>query len=208
MSIRTKNEQKRISADEAKQMLVAGNQRFVSSSHIKRSWLDEVHHSSSEQNPFAAILSCIDSRIPAEIIFDQGVGDVFSVRIAGNIVNNDILGSLEFATKVVGTKLILVLGHTSCGAIQGACNGVELGYLTGLLNKIQPVINQFKTKTNDANLSGNQIADQIAQENVRHTMQAIVKESSIIKQLIDENKISLQGAMYDVKTGQVEFLKD
>ena len=204
MSIRSKEEQKNMSPDEAKQMLIEGNQRFISNSPQQRSLLDEVNHSSSGQNPFATILSCIDSRISAELVFDQGVGDIFSVRIAGNIINEDILGSIEFATEVVGTKLILVLGHTSCGAIQGACNGVELGHLTGLLNKIQPVIKSVKQHSD---LSDNQLADQVAKENVRHTMQGIRQQSPIINQLLQNNKIALLGAMYDVKTGKVEFLK-
>ena len=207
MGLRTKEEQKNMSPQEARQLLIDGNRRFVNENQEKRSLSEERQHA-AVQHPFATILSCIDSRVSAELVFDQGIGDLFSVRIAGNILNDDILGSIEFATEIVGTKLVLVLGHTSCGAIQGACAGVKLGHLTGLLEKIQPVIKNCKHHAKNDPLSEADFSEVVAIENVRQTVEAIPKQSPIIRQLIETNQILLAGAIYNIDTGVVEFLSD
>ena len=185
--------------DSALDMLKAGNQRFLENKQNHRDLLKQVELTSTGQYPFAVILGCIDSRVPPELIFDLGIGDVFSIRIAGNVVNADILGSMEFATKVVGSKHILVLGHTSCGAVQGAMDQVELGNLTGLVNKIQPAVETIQ----DSNLKD---VNKIAEMNVNLTIEEIKEKSPIIKGLVESNQIGISGAMYDVKTGKVEFL--
>jgi carbonic anhydrase len=164
--------------------------------------LEQTEITSSGQYPFAVILGCIDSRVPPELIFDLGIGDVFSIRIAGNIANEDILGSMEFAAKVVGSKHILVLGHTSCGAVQGAKDQVELGNLTGLVKKIQPAVEDLSRKDPDEDLDINQIA----KINVQLTIEDIKKRSPILKEMFDKNEIGISGAMFDVATGKVEFL--
>ena len=167
--------------------------------------LQQVNETSSGQFPFATVLSCIDSRTSAELIFDQGLGDIFSIRIAGNILNEDILGSMEFATKVVGTKLILVLGHTKCGAIVGACNHVEMGNLTTLLNKVQPAIYNEKTTTENRTGSNPDFVSNVTEINVHLTIDRIRRESPIIAELEKNGEIRIAGGIYDVETGKVEF---
>lgn len=170
-----------------------------------RNLLQQVNETSSGQFPFATILSCIDSRTSAELIFDQGLGDIFSVRIAGNILNEDILGSMEFATKVVGTKIIVVLGHTKCGAVVGACNHVEMGNLTTLLNKIQPAIFQEKTVVENRNGSNEEFVQKVTELNIHLTIERIRRESPIIAELEENGKIKIVGGLYDVSTGMVRF---
>jgi carbonic anhydrase len=153
------------------------------------------------QHPFAVILSCIDSRTSAELVFDQGLGDIFSIRIAGNIVNDDILGSMEFACKVAGSKIIVVLGHTKCGAIKGACDHVEMGNLTGLLSKIKPVMES----TPYINGSTYAYPDAVATNNVHHVMDEIAERSPILHEMIESHEIAIIGGMYDIETGVVEF---
>jgi carbonic anhydrase len=164
-----------------------------------------VNETSAGQFPFATILSCIDSRTSAELIFDQGLGDIFSIRIAGNILNEDILGSMEFATKVSGSKIILVLGHTKCGAIVGACNHVEMGNLTTLLNKIQPAIYNEKETTENRTGSNPAFVNNVTTINVNLTIERIRRESPIIAELEGEGKIKIVGAMYDIESGKVTF---
>jgi carbonic anhydrase len=203
MITQTKQTLEQMTPEKALELLKAGNQRFLDRKQAKRNLLVQTEITSSGQYPFAVILGCIDSRVPPELIFDLGIGDVFSIRIAGNFVNEDILGSMEFATKVVGSKHILVLGHTSCGAIQGAVDRVELGNLTGLVDKLQPAVETLREENPD----GDPNINQIAKINVRLTIEEIKKRSLILKEMLDKNEIGISGAMYDVATGKVEFLQ-
>ena len=194
-----------LTPDLALKLLKEGNERFVKNLVANRNLLQQVNATAEGQYPFATILSCMDSRTSAELIFDQGLGDIFSIRVAGNIVNEDILGSMEYATKVVGTKLILVLGHTNCGAITGACNGVEMGHLTPLLDKIKPAIRRETATT--ANRTGeNQVfVNNVTKLNVQTSIGQIRRQSAIIRQLEDEGKLRITGGLYDVASGRVMF---
>jgi carbonic anhydrase len=205
MRTHSKETQSNLTPSTALQILIEGNQRFVNNLKANRNLLQQVNDTSAGQFPFATILSCIDSRTSAELIFDQGLGDVFSIRIAGNILNEDILGSMEFATKVVGTKLLLVLGHTKCGAIVGACNHVEMGNLTTLLNKIQPAIFNEKTTTENRDGSNIDFVNKVTVLNVNLTIERIRRESPIIAELELNGAIKIVGGLYDVETGEVEF---
>jgi carbonic anhydrase len=205
MRTHSKETQTSLTPDAALQILKEGNQRFINNLKANRNLLQQVNETSAGQFPFATILSCIDSRTSAELIFDQGLGDVFSIRIAGNILNEDILGSMEFGTKVVGTKIILVLGHTKCGAIVGACNHVELGNLTGLLKKVQPAIDHETQTTKQRDGSNKAFVNNVAQLNVTLTIERIRKESPIIAELEQQGAIKIVGGMYDVETGVVDF---
>jgi carbonic anhydrase len=202
-----KFKQESLTPEMALEILKSGNERFQNNLKTHRNLLEQVNHTSDGQWPFACILSCIDSRTSAELIFDQGLGDVFSIRIAGNIVNTDIIGSMEFACKVAGSKLIVVLGHTKCGAIKGACDHVEMGNLTELLAKIQPAIYEERT-VKDAELRtshNNDFVEKVAELNVKRTLNSIVERSFILEHMIEKKKIGIVGAMYDVETGKVEF---
>lgn len=194
----------------ALELLQEGNLRFVSNLKANRDLLQQANLTRDGQWPFATILSCIDSRTSAELIFDQGLGDIFSIRIAGNIVNTDILGSMEFACKVAGSKLVVVLGHSSCGAVKGACDHVEMGNLTELLAKLQPAIYQERTVTEpDQRTSKNrEFVENVARINVVRSVQSIVDRSFILEQLIEEEKIGVIGAMHDLDSGMVEFYDD
>lgn len=189
-------------------LLKEGNRRFVGNLKVNRNLLQQVNETAAGQFPFAVILSCIDSRTSAELIFDQGLGDVFSVRIAGNISNEDILGSMEFACKVAGSKLIVVLGHTKCGAIKGACDHVEMGNLTTLLSKIMPAVDAEKTVKENRNASNPEFVEKVAALNVKLTEENILKNSPILKEMIESGKVGIVGGMYDVGTGEVEFYDD
>jgi carbonic anhydrase len=169
--------------------------------------LQQVNETSDAQHPFAVILSCIDSRTSAELIFDQGLGDIFSIRIAGNILNEDILGSMEFSCKVAGAKIIVVLGHTKCGAVKGACNGVKLGNLTVLLDKLAPAIDQETSVSENRTASNMDFVDKVATINVHLTIEQILAKSPIIKEMMDQEEIDIIGGMYDVETGTVDFMK-
>jgi carbonic anhydrase len=186
--------------------LVEGNKRFVQNLRFNRNLLQQVNETADGQFPFAIILSCIDSRTTAELIFDQGLGDVFSARVAGNVLNEDVLGSMEFACHVAGSKLIVVLGHTRCGAIKGACNHVQLGHLTGLLNKIQPAVYEV-TKNGAKDLPFADLVDRVAMENARQQMRAILERSPILEHLYNDGKIGMAGGMYSVETGEVTFFE-
>jgi carbonic anhydrase len=205
MRTHSKETQSSLTPDMALQILKEGNQRFVNNLKANRNLLQQVNETSAGQFPFATILSCIDSRTSAELIFDQGLGDVFSIRIAGNILNEDILGSMEFATKVVGTKVIVVLGHTKCGAIVGACNHVELGNLTALLRKIEPAILSEQTTTGKRDGSNAGFVQNVSANNVHLTIDRIRKESPIVAELEAQGHIKIMGGMYDVETGAVSF---
>lgn len=205
MRTHSREDQMHLTPALALQILQDGNNRFVNNLKANRNLLQQVNETSEGQYPFATILSCIDSRTSAELIFDQGLGDIFSIRIAGNILNEDILGSMEFATKVVGTKIIVVLGHTKCGAIAGACNHVEMGNLTTLLNKIQPAIYAETTVKEDRNGKNMDFVRKVTDIHVGLTIERIRRESPIIAQLESEGEIRIVGAMYDVETGKVHF---
>jgi carbonic anhydrase len=194
----------------ALEILKEGNQRFVSNLKVNRNLLQQANETRDGQWPFAVILSCIDSRTSAELIFDQGLGDVFSVRIAGNVVNTDIIGSLEFACKVAGSKLIVVLGHTSCGAIKGACDHVEMGNLTELLSKIQPAIYaEQETKQLEKRTSKNvAFVENVANLNVKNSVKVIVNRSIILEQMIEKGEIAIIGGKHHLDTGMVEFYDD
>ncbi len=187
--------------------LLEGNQRFQNNIRINRNLIEQVNDTSSGQFPFATILSCIDSRIPTEIIFDQGIGDLFNARIAGNFINEDILGSLEFACKLAGSKLIMVLGHTSCGAIKGACDNAKLGNLTQMLDKIKPAVESTKTEADAIRNSSNlTFVNEVARKNVKLTVEGIKAKSPVLNQMLHDNEIDIVGAMYDVESGLVELI--
>lgn len=200
----TKMTRKKMSPQDCLQMLKDGNKRFVTGTTFKRDYSQQIVETAVEQFPFGIILSCVDSRTPTEIIFDQGIGDVFNAKIAGNIENEDILGSMEFACKVTGSKLIVVIGHNSCGAIKGACDDVKLGNLTALLTKIKPSV-EAVSYGGDRSSKNTEFVEKVSKENVLITIENIKKNSPILKGLIDKGTIILVGAMYDIETGIVTF---
>ena len=200
----TKEMRNALTPENALQLIKDGNHRFVTNLKMNRNLLQQVNDTSDEQYPFAFILSCIDSRTSAELIFDQGLGDIFSCRIAGNILNEDILGSMEFACKVAGAKLIMVLGHSECGAIKGACNNVKMGNLTGLLKKIQVVVKRV-SKMGQVNTKSQDFVELVSKENVKNVLNNIPKKSKIIRDLVKDKKIIIVGAMYDISSGKVDF---
>jgi carbonic anhydrase len=207
MKTLTAEQQARITPDQAVQLLRDGNKRFVENTKINRNLMEQVNQTSDGQYPFATILSCIDSRVSAELVFDQGIGDIFSIRIAGNIVNKDILGSMEFASKVAGTKAIVVLGHTNCGAVKGACDGVELGNLTHLLDKITPAMDLIDDPK-EASLRNSKnidFVDAVANANVDRTVDMIRKNSPILAEMEQAGAIKIVSGMYDIQTGVVTF---
>lgn len=208
MKALTKEAQAKISPMGAVEILKQGNERFVKNRKADRDLLEQVKDTATGQYPFATILSCIDSRVSAELIFDQGVGDIFSVRVAGNIVNEDLLGSMEFACKLAGTKVIVVLGHTSCGAVKGACDDAHLGNLTTLLSKIKPAVQAVAEPEDPAERTSQNLAfvDQVAVTNVRMTLENIRKQSPVLRIMEEDGEIALVGAMYDISTGVVDFM--
>jgi carbonic anhydrase len=208
MKALTKEAQANISPMGAIEILKQGNERFVKNHKADRDLLEQVKDTSTGQYPFATILSCIDSRVSAELIFDQGVGDIFSVRVAGNIVNEDLLGSMEFACKLAGTKVIVVLGHTSCGAVKGACDDAHLGNLTALLSKIKPAVQAVAEPEDPADRTSQNLdfVDHVAETNVRMTIENIRKQSPVLRIMEEDGEIALVGAMYDISTGEVHFM--
>ncbi len=208
MKTLTKEIQDSITPAMALDLLKNGNARFVNNLKMNRNLLQQANETSDGQHPFAVILSCIDSRTSAELIFDQGLGDVFSVRIAGNIINEDILGSMEFGCKVAGSKIIVVLGHTKCGAVKGACDHVEMGNLTALLTKIRPAVDD-ETTTKENRTSGNsEFVEKVAAINVKRTVKAIMERSPILKEMIESGAVGIIGGTHDISTGKVEFYHD
>ncbi|MBT8221002.1 MAG: carbonic anhydrase [Bacteroidia bacterium] len=202
----TKESQGLISPADAIELLKEGNERFVKDKSLNRNLHAQITDTATGQYPFAAVISCIDSRIPTEIIFDQGIGDIFNARIAGNFVNEDILGSLEFACQLAGSKLIVVMGHTSCGAVKGACDHAQLGNLTQMLDKIMPAVDSTPTKEGeDRNSSNLDFVNRVSKKNVQLTIANIKSNSPVLNALVERNQIGIIGAMYDVKTGMVEF---
>ena len=207
MKAHTRETQATMTPQKSLQYLKEGNLRFQNNLKAHRNLLEQVNDTSDGQFPFATILSCIDSRVSAELVFDQGLGDIFSVRIAGNFVNEDILGSMEFACKLAGTKLIVVLGHTACGAVKGACDDAKMGNLTKLLEKIKPAVNAV-TEPKDVSLrnpSNSSFVDSVADKNVLLTIDRIHAESPILTEMEKNNEILIVGAMYDINTGEVTF---
>ncbi|MDG2052424.1 MAG: carbonic anhydrase family protein [Flavobacteriaceae bacterium] len=203
MNTQTKITQDNLTVNDAHSILVEGNNRFVQNLKALRNLKEQVFQTSEGQYPFAVILSCIDSRVPAELVFDQGIGDIFSVRVAGNIINEDVLGSIEYACKVAGSKIVVVMGHTKCGAVTAACNHVELGNITPLLQKIKPAV--LAVEANISKMNDKSIED-VAVLNVKLSIDRIRKESSILSELEKEGTIEIFGANYDVSTGKVNFL--
>jgi len=208
MKTLTKEMQAAINPSMALELLKEGNSRFVSNLKVNRNLLQQANETSDGQHPFAVILSCIDSRTSAELIFDQGLGDVFSVRIAGNILNEDILGSMEFGCKVAGAKIIVVLGHTKCGAIKGACDHVEMGNLTALLTKIRPAVDDETTTKENRNSSNADFVENVAKINVQRTVKAIQERSPILKEMIEKGEIGIIGGTHDISTGEVTFYSE
>ncbi len=191
---------------EALAALIAGNERFVSGKPLSQDFARQIKDTSLDQSPYATILSCLDSRVPPEIIFDQGIGDLFVGRVAGNIEDIHMLGSFEFAKYVVGTKLLVVMGHTSCGAVGGACANVKLGSLTHLLAEIRPAVELVQERHPEENICLVPHLDEIAEENVLRTVRDIREKSQVINDLESEGKLKVVGAMYDISTGEVRFL--
>lgn len=208
MKTLTKEMQMAITPSKALELLEEGNKRFVNNLKVNRNLLQQANETSDGQHPFAVILSCIDSRTSAELIFDQGLGDVFSVRIAGNIINEDILGSMEFGCKVAGSKIIVVLGHTKCGAVKGACDHVEMGNLTALLTKIRPAVDEEQTTIQNRNSSNAEFVENVSTINVKRTVKSIMERSTILKEMIEKKQIGIVGGTHDISTGVVTFYQD
>ncbi|MDQ6902927.1 MAG: carbonic anhydrase family protein [Bacteroidota bacterium] len=205
MTTHTKETQNELTPELALERLKEGNGRFVNNIKMNRNLLQQVNETSSGQFPFAAILSCIDSRTSAELIFDLGLGDIFSIRIAGNILNVDILGSMEYACKIAGSKLIVVLGHTKCGAVEGACNNIVLGNVTALLNKLKPAIDLETETLTNRNGANSVFTRNVAENNVFLTVQKIKEQSVILHEMEQTNQIKIIGGLYNLETGNVNF---
>ena len=208
MKTLTKEMQAAITPSMALNLLNEGNKRFVNNLKINRNLLQQANETSDGQHPFAVMLSCIDSRTSAELIFDQGLGDIFSVRIAGNIINEDILGSMEFACKVAGSKIIVVLGHTKCGAVKGACDHIEMGNLTALLTKIRPAVDEETLTKENRNSNNSVFVENVSTINVKRTVKSIMQRSPILKEMIESGQIGIVGGTHDISTGEVTFYPD
>lgn len=207
MQTQTADSQAALSPAMAVALLKDGNKRFLGGNTLNRNLHQQVADTASGQYPFAAVVSCIDSRIPTEVIFDQGIGDIFNARVAGNFVNEDILGSLEFACKLAGSKVIVVMGHTSCGAVKGACDHAELGNLTQMLDKIMPAVDGTSTAEGEArNSSNGDFVNRVAVKNVELTISNLKSMSPVLNEMLENGEIDVVGAMYDVKDGSVSFL--
>ena len=203
----TREAQAAITPARALEMLKQGNERFVNGKTLPRDFLAQVRQTATGQYPFAAIVSCLDSRIPPAIVFDQGVGDLFVGRIAGNFVNDDMLGSLEFATNLSGAKLVVILGHTECGAIRGACDAAQLGLLTATLANINPAVKAVQGDYTPRNSSNAGFVQSVAEMNVQLTMKKLLDRSVVLREMVDKGELGLVGAMYDITTGKVMFYK-
>lgn len=206
MRTQTKEIQQHLTPEIALQILKAGNARFMKNLKINRNLLQQLNETYDGQYPFSVVLSCIDSRASSELIFDQGLGDLFSIRIAGNILNDDIIGSMEFACKVSGAKIIVVVGHTRCGAIKGACDDVQLGKLTDLLAKIKPVVEKVRDpEATDQDSKNEEFVDKVAEANVFNVIEEIKGRSEILREMLEQKQIGIVGAMYDLHTGHIDF---
>ena len=207
MKAHTKETQSKMTPETSLEELKNGNKRFVDRQNLNRDLMQQVSETSNGQYPFATVLSCIDSRVSSELIFDQGIGDIFSVRIAGNFVNEDILGSMEFACKLAGTKLIVVLGHTACGAVKGACDHARLGNLTALINKIEPAVDAVNEPYDQSlrNSSNIEFVNRVAEKNVDMTISEIRSSSPVLNEMEKNGEIKIVGGMYDISSGLVSF---
>jgi carbonic anhydrase len=202
--VQTAETQAALTPDRALELLKAGNERFVSGNMMQRDYMNQVEQTATGQYPFAVVLSCIDSRVPPELVFDQGVGDIFTARVAGNFVNTDILGSMEFATAVAGSKLIVVLGHTECGAVKGACDRVEMGNLTHTLGNLAPALYAVETE-GERSSQNKDFVHAVTEENVRLNVQNILERSQVIRDQVENGEVKVIGALHDVSTGTVTF---
>ena len=208
MRTHTKETQATTTPQMALEFLREGNYRFLNNLKANRNLLQQVNETRDGQFPFAAILSCIDSRTSAELIFDQGLGEIFSIRIAGNVINEDILGSMEFACNIAGSKLIVILGHSKCGAIRGACDNVQMGNLSTLLNKIQPSVYYERTVSENRTAENAEFVEKVSRIQVKRSVEEIIERSVILREMIENGEIGLIGALYDVETGKAEFLEE
>lgn len=200
--------QAKLTPTEVVQLMKDGNQRFLANKPVERDFLSQIKQTSTGQYPMATVLGCIDSRVPHEIVFDKGVGDIFSVRIAGNFINSDILGSMEFASAVAGSKVIVVLGHTECGAVKGACDNVEMGNLTSTLSNIAPAVYSVAHRHEERSSKNKAFVNDVTHANVDMTARNIVERSPILRDLVAQGKLVVIGAMHDVQTGEVTFFDD
>jgi len=207
MYTHTKETQSKMTPESSLQNLREGNKRFQENVRLSRNLVQQVRETASGQYPYATVLSCIDSRVSSELIFDQGMGDLFSIRIAGNFVNEDILGSMEFACKLAGTKLVVVLGHTACGAVKGACDHARLGNLTTLINKIEPAVAAVSEPADQSLRNSNNIdfVNQVAEKNVMMTIENIRNQSPVLVEMENNHEIKIIGGMYDISNGKVTF---
>lgn len=201
----TKKLQATVTPGQALRWLKEGNARFVENRRLERDLLRQIEMTGGGQYPFAFVLGCVDSRVSPELVFDQGIGDIFSARIAGNFVNDDILGSMEFSCKLAGARLIVVLGHTNCGAIMGACDDVRLGKLTGMLAKLKPAVEAVPAPAEARNSANASFVRQVAEKNVALTVEAITRRSPVLEEMVQNGEIEIAGAMYNVDTGRVTF---
>lgn len=207
MYTHTQETQSKMTPELSLQNLREGNKRFQENVRLSRNLVQQVRETASGQYPYATVLSCIDSRVSSELIFDQGMGDLFSIRIAGNFVNEDILGSMEFACKLAGTKLVVVLGHTACGAVKGACDHARLGNLTTLINKIEPAVAAVSEPADESlrNSKNIDFVNQVAEKNVMMTIENIRNQSPILVEMEKNHEIKIIGGMYDISNGEVTF---
>jgi len=205
MLTQTQETQVSMTPAEVLSRLKEGNARFVANRQASRDLMEQVRITGEGQYPFAVVLGCVDSRVSPELVFDQGIGDIFSARVAGNFVNTDILGSMEFACKVAGSKAIVVLGHTKCGAIMGACDNVQLGNLTGMLSNLLPAVDAVPAPPEGPTSQNAEFVQQVADKNVELTIEAIKKQSPVLNEMLENGEIAIVGAMYDVETGKVSF---
>lgn len=205
MKTLTKEMQESITPEMAIGLLQSGNERFVNNLKINRNLLQQANETSDGQHPFAVVLSCIDSRTSSELIFDQGLGDIFSVRLAGNVLNDDVLGCMEFGCKLAGSKIIVVLGHTKCGAIKGACDHVELGNLTDLLNKIRPAVDAENQTKENRSSTNPEFVNNVTRLHVKRTVNQIMERSPILKEMVEKGEIGIIGGLHDIGTGKVDF---
>lgn len=207
--VTTKSIQESYTPDGAVNALLEGNKRFVSQKTVEQNYSKQIELTAEGQYPFAAVVACIDSRVPVETVFDQGVGDIFTARVAGNFVNTDILGSLEFACKVAGAKAVVILGHTSCGAVKGACDNVELGNLTAMLENIKPAVEKVSAtvaEETDKSSANPEFVQSVAETNVVLTIERLREDSPLLNEMAENGEIKLVGAMYDVASGEVSLL--
>ena len=208
MKAQTSKTQSSYTPQSAIDSLKEGNRRFLTTKQANRNLLEQVNDTAGGQYPFAVVLSCIDSRVPVELVFDQGIGDIFSARVAGNIVNEDLLGSIEYGCKVAGSKAVIVLGHTGCGAVKGACDDVQLGNITALLAKIKPAVKAVTTPTEarERTSANKNFVHDVVYKNVYMTLDEMKKQSPLLKEMEDAGEITIVGAVYDVASGAVDFL--